>query len=327
MNNSLTDIPGLKVGHWTDLEAATGCTVVLCPPGTVGGVDVRGSAPGTRETDLLNPINLVDQVDAVLLAGGSAYGLAAADGVMRWLEEHGRGVETGPARVPIVPAAVIFDLPLGRADVRPDAAAGYAACAAATAEPVAQGNVGAGTGATVGKAAGFNMATKGGLGSASRAAAGGLVVAALAVANAFGEVRDPASGRVMAGVRQPGGGFVDTLALLGLMSSQSLADLQPGANTCLAVVATNAALTKSGATKVAQMAHDGLARVIYPAHTMFDGDAIFALATGGRAAEERPADVNLIGALAAEVVAQALLNAIAAARGLHGLPAARELAP
>jgi L-aminopeptidase/D-esterase-like protein len=321
MTGTLTDVEGFAVGHWTDLEAATGCTVILCPPGTVGGADVRGSAPGTRETDLLRPENLVEQVDAVLLAGGSAFGLAAADGVMRWLEEHGRGLDTGVARVPIVPAAVIFDLPLGRADVRPDAAAGYAACAAATPAPVAQGNVGAGTGATVGKAGGFNMAMKGGLGSASRQAAGGLVVAALAVVNAFGEVRDPATGQVVAGVRlgERGEGFADPIALLEAFASLRLASTARGANTTLAVVATNAKLTKTAATKVAQMAHDGLARAIRPVHTMFDGDTVYALSAG-----DLPADTNLIGALAAEVTAAAVLAGVRAAEGLAGVPGVRD---
>ena len=316
MNGTLTDIAGLTVGHWTNLEAGTGCTVILCPPGTVGGVDVRGSAPGTRETDLLNPINMVPQVDAILLSGGSAYGLAAADGVMRWLEEHGRGIDVGVGRVPIVPGAVIFDLPLLRADVRPGPQDGYAACQAAGAEPVAQGNVGAGTGATIGKAAGFNLSMKAGLGSASYQTPSGLVVAALAVVNAFGEIRDPATGQTVAGPRNPAGGFFDTIQLMINFFGQSFTDLHPGTNTTLGVVATNAALTKTAATKVAQMAHDGLARTIQPVHTMFDGDTVFALATG-----TVTADTNLIGALAADVLAQAVLAGVRAARPLGGLPA------
>jgi L-aminopeptidase/D-esterase-like protein len=320
MHGTLTDVAGIAVGHWTNLEAGTGCTVILCPPGTVGGVDVRGSAPGTRETDLLNPINLVQHVDAIVLSGGSAFGLASADGVMRWLEEHGRGVDVGVARVPIVPAAVIFDLPLLRADVRPAPDAGYAACQAASSGPVAQGNVGAGTGATVGKAAGFNLATKGGLGSASIAAPNGLLVAALAVVNALGEVRDPATNKVLAGPRDPAGGFFDTLSIMMAMSGQTIASLRPGANTTLAVVATNAALTKSAATKVAQMGHDGLARTIRPVHTMFDGDAIFALSAG-----DKVADINLVGALAADAVAMAVLAGVRAAEALGGVPAARDL--
>jgi L-aminopeptidase/D-esterase-like protein len=320
MNGTLTDVAGITVGHWTNLEAGTGCTVILCPPGTVGGVDVRGSAPGTRETDLLDPVNLVQQVDAIILSGGSAYGLAAADGAMRWLEEQGRGIDVGVGRVPIVPAAVIFDLPLLRADVRPGPEAGYAACQAADAAPVAQGNIGAGTGATVAKAAGFNLAVKSGLGSASLATPGGIVVAALAVVNAFGEIRDPATGQTVAGPRNPAGGFFETMQILVNVFGQTLANLRPGTNTTLGVVATNAALTKSAATKVAQMAHDGLARTIYPAHTMFDGDTVFALAAGQTAA-----DTNLIGALAADVLAQAVLAGVRAAQPLGGLPAVGSL--
>jgi L-aminopeptidase/D-esterase-like protein len=317
MNGTLTDVAGISVGHWTTLEAGTGCTVILCPPGTVGGVDVRGSAPGTRETDLLNPINLVQQVDALVLSGGSAYGLATAEGAMRWLEEHGRGLDVGVGRVPIVPAAVIFDLSFLRADVRPGPAEGYAACQAADGAPVAQGNVGAGTGATVGKAAGFNLASKGGLGSASMMTPGGVVVAALVVVNAFGEIRDPATGQIVTGPRNPDGGYLDTVQILVNVFGQSPLAGRPGTNTTLGVVATNAALTKVAATKVAQMAHDGLARAIYPVHTMFDGDTVFALATGSVAA-----DTNLIGALAAEVLAQAVLAGVRAAQPLGGLPAA-----
>jgi len=316
MSGTLTDVAGIAVGHWTNLEAGTGCTVILCPPGTVGGVDVRGSAPGTRETDLLNPLNMVQQVDAVVLSGGSAYGLASAEGVMRWLEEHGRGIDVGVGRVPIVPGAVIFDLPLLRANVRPGPEAGYAACQAASAGPVVQGNVGAGTGATVAKAAGFNLSIKSGLGSASVQTPSGIVVAALAVVNAFGEIRDPANGQVVAAPRNPAGGFFDTLQIMVNFFGQSFADLHPGTNTTLGVVATNAALTKSAAAKVAQMAHDGLARAIYPVHTMFDGATVLALAAG-----TVTADTNLIGALGAEVLAQAVLAGVRAAEPLGGLPA------
>ncbi len=320
MNGTLTDIPGLMVGHWTDRTAATGCTVVLCPDGATAGVDVRGSAPGTRENTLLNPVNMVQKVHAILLAGGSAYGLAAADGVMRWLEARGYGFDVGVARVPIVPGAVIFDLAVGDPLARPDAAAGYAACEAAHAGPVAQGSVGAGTGATVGKVLGFNRATKGGVGSASRRTAAGVTVAALVVLNAYGEIVDPALGRVIAGARHPaGGGFVDTVRVMEGLAEQNWNSLA-GQNTTLAVVATDAALPKVGATKVAQMAHDGLARTIRPVHTQFDGDTVFALSLGDRAA-----DVNLIGTLAAEVLAQAVVNAVGAAEALAGIPAARDL--
>lgn len=320
MNNTLTDVPGLKVGHWTNLEAATGCTVVLCPEGAVAGGDVRGSSPGTRENTLLNPVNAIQKVHAILLAGGSAFGLAAADGVMRWLEERGYGFDVGVAKVPIVPGAVIFDLSLGNPNLRPDAAAGYAACASASEGPVAQGNIGAGTGATVGKVLGFNNATKGGLGSASRRLADGVIVGALVVVNAFGEVVDPASRKVIAGARDPAqSGFADTVKMMELFAGQTVASMA-GQNTTLAVVATNAALTKVGATKVAQMSHDGLARTIRPVHTMFDGDTVYALSLG-----DLQADVNLLGALAADVVAEAVLKAVRAAEGLAGCPAARDL--
>lgn len=320
MNGTLTDIPGLKVGHWTNRDGATGCTVVLCPQGAVAGVDVRGSAPGTRENTLLNPINMVQKVHAILLAGGSAFGLAAADGVMRWLEEHGYGFDVGVARVPIVPGAVIFDLAVGDPRTRPDAAAGYAACEAAHDGPAAQGSVGAGAGATVGKVLGFNRATKGGVGSASRRTPSGVTVAALVVLNAYGEIVDPAFGRVIAGARNPaGGGFADTVRVMEGLAEQNWNSLA-GQNTTLAVVATDAALPKVGATKVAQMAHDGLARTIRPVHTQFDGDTVFALSLGGRAA-----DVNLVGTLAAEVLAQAVVSAVGAAEALAGIPAARDL--
>ncbi len=323
-NRTLTAIPGLRVGHWTDLEGGTGCTVVLCPHGAVAGVDVRGGAPGTRETQLLAPTCAIEHVHAILIGGGSAYGLAAADGVMRWLEERGYGFDVGIAKVPIVPAAILFDLPVLRADQRPDAAAGYAACEAATDAPVTQGNVGAGTGATCGKALGFALATKAGLGSAAMALDNGLLVAALAAVNAFGDVIDPRTGRILAGARGTDGrGFADTMAYLCMADPLSLAHLaeqQRGQNTTLAVVATNAALTKAQATKVAQMAHNGLARAIRPIHTMLDGDTIFALSFG-----TLRADVSLLGELAAEVVAQSVVNAVMAAEPLGGLPCARDL--
>lgn len=321
MNGTLTDVAGLSVGHWTDLDAATGCTVVLCDgDGSVAGVDVRGSAPGTRETDLLDPVNAVQRVHAVLVGGGSAFGLDAACGAMRWLERHGRGVELGPLRVPIVPAAVLFDLPVGRPDVRPDAAAGEAACQAASREPVPQGSVGAGTGATVGKLTGLERAVKSGLGSASLRLVGGVTVGALVAVNAAGDVVDPASGVVVAGPRRDGGGFV--------RSSQWLREHPPqigvGENTTLAVVATDAELTKAEAAKIAQMAHDGLARTIDPVHTMLDGDTVFALATG---AAGRRADVTAVGAAAAAALAEAVLAAVRAATSLAGVPAIRDVGP
>lgn len=319
-NTTLTAIPALSVGHWTNTEAATGCTVILCPDGAVAGVDVRGSAPGTREIALLDPVNTVQKVNAILLSGGSAFGLAAADGVMRWLEERGHGFDVGVAKVPIVPAAILFDLGIGRADVRPDAAAGYLACQAASRGPVAQGNIGAGTGATVGKMLGFGQATKGGLGSAARTIGKGIVVAALVAVNAVGDVIDPANGTIVAGARRPVvGGFVDSMAFAESRLGQTISEMA-NRNTTLAVVATNVALSKVGATKVAQMAHDGLARTIRPVHTAFDGDTIFALSAG-----EKEGDASLVGVVAADVLAQAVHNAVWAAQGLHGIPAARDL--
>ncbi|MFZ1752226.1 MAG: P1 family peptidase [Caldilineaceae bacterium] len=319
-NNSLTAISGLSVGHWTNSEAATGCTVILCPAGATAGVDVRGSAPGTREIALLDPVNTVQKVHAILLSGGSAFGLAAADGVMRWLEERGHGFDVGVAKVPIVPAAILFDLGIGRADVRPDAAAGYLACQAATAGPVSQGNVGAGTGATVGKMLGFGQATKGGLGSAAKTIGKGIVVAALVAVNAVGDVIDPATNQIIAGARRPVvGGFVDSMSFAESRLGQTLSEMA-NRNTTLAVVATNVALSKVEATKVAQMAHDGLARTIRPVHTAMDGDTIFALSAG-----EKPGDASLVGAVAADVLAQAVVNAMWAAEKLHDIPAVRDL--
>lgn len=319
MNGTLTDVAGLAVGHWTDLEAATGCTVVLCDgEGAVAGVDVRGSAPGTRETDLLDPVNTVQRVHAVVLSGGSVYGLDACSGVVRWLEARGRGVLAGPVRVPIVCGAVLFDLVVGRSDVRPGAAAGEAACDDASPAAVLQGTVGAGTGATVGKLLGFERVTKAGVGSSSLALAGGVSVGALVAVNACGDVIDPADGTLVAGPRRPGGGFE--------RSSEWLREHPPqiavGSNTTLAVVATDAVLTKPEATKVAQMAHDGLARTIDPVHTMLDGDTVFALATGASGARF---DVTTVGAAAATALAQAVLAAVRTATGVPGAPALSEL--
>ena len=325
LNNSITDVAGIKVGHWTDIEAPTGCTVILCGEGATGGVDVRGSAPGTRETDLLRPINLVQEVHAVLLAGGSVYGLDAACGVVRWLEERKIGFDLGldVGVVPIVPAAVLFDLDIGRADVRPNAEAGYAACQAATDGPVAEGSVGAGTGATVGKLLGPKFATKSGLGTASLKIGRGIVVGALVAVNAFGDVVDPNSGQIVAGTRKPVvGGWADTVKVMqGNLDQTILAFPQ---NTTLGVVATNAVLTKEQVNKVAQMAHDGLAMAIRPIHTMFDGDTIFALATG-KAKEAPQGDPTIIGTAAAQVMAQAVLRAARQATGLAGVPAAADL--
>src|SRR5262245_25239246 len=293
----LTAVAGVKVGHHTLAERPTGCTVVLVEDGAVAGVDVRGGAPGTRETDLLDPVNTVERVQAVVLSGGSAVGLDAAGGVVRWLEEKGKGERTSAGRVPIVPAAILFDLGLGDAKVRPGPDCGYRAASAATSGPVAEGCVGAGAGATVGKIAGARRAMKAGIGSAAVVLPSGLVVAALVAVNALGDVVDPASGRVVAGVRtEDGRGLADARRLVreGLVGP---ALLRPAAeNTTLGVVATNAALTKTQATKVAQMAHDGLARAIAPVHMPEDGDVVFTLATGARAGS---VDVAQVGALAA----------------------------
>ena len=327
---TIADIAGLQVGHFTDTRRPTGCTVLLCPEGVVAGVDVRGAAPGTRETDLLHPLATIECVHALLLTGGSAFGLAAADGVMRWLEEHGHGVQVGPCRIPIVPAAVLFDLWVGDARIRPDAAAGYAACQAASlsapgAHP-AQGSVGAGAGAAVGKLFGINRAMKGGIGSAS-IRVGAVTVAALVAVNAIGDVVDPASGRVLAGARADDGRTpLDTMA--AICGGQLPAHLMAGMATTIGIVATDARLSKAQTNKLAAMAHAGLARYINPVHTASDGDALFALATGSAGLPGGAAPhLSVLGALAAEVTARAVLNAVRAAHGLTDpdLPSARDL--
>jgi L-aminopeptidase/D-esterase-like protein len=318
---SLTDVAGVKVGHFTDPRRPTGCTVVLTEGGAVCGVDVRGGAPGTRETDLLDPINVVDKVHAVVLSGGSAFGLEAATGVVRFLEEKGIGFPAGPVKVPIVPAAILFDLRLGDAKIRPDANAGYAAARAASTSEVLEGNVGAGAGATVGKLFDVDRAMKCGVGTASIRLPSGLVVAALVAVNAAGDVVDPASGRIVAGARTADGrGLAGTLK--ALVAGRPPGEPLRGENTTIGVIATNAALTKAETTKVAQMAHDGLARTIAPVHTPWDGDTLFALSLG---AATPPGGVLVVGALAAEAVARAVLRAARTARGLPGLPAAADL--
>jgi len=320
MTDSITDVAGVRVGHFTDPRRPTGCTVVLVEQGAVCGVDVRGAAPGTRETELLSPLNTIEQVHAVLLAGGSAFGLDAAGGVMRWLEERGIGIAVGPARVPIVPAAILFDLWLGDVTVRPNAAAGYAACDAASETAAAQGNVGAGAGATVGKLFGIERAMKGGIGAASVTVAG-ITVGALVAVNALGDVIDPSTGQPIAGARTVDGRHL-TGTMAALLRGELPAPLQPGSATTIGVIATDAQLTKAQANKIAQMAHDGLARCINPVHTMGDGDTLFALGTG---ASGLAANTTLLGALAAEVTARAVLCAARAASGLPGLPAAQDL--
>jgi L-aminopeptidase/D-esterase-like protein len=315
MHDDITDIPGIRVGHDTNLEAGTGCTVILCDVSAIGGVDVRGGAPATHETDLLRPMHMVEEVNAVVLTGGSAFGLDAASGVMRYLEERNLGFDTGVARVPIVPAAAIFDLGFGSANIRPDAAAGYRACEQATGEPGPQGNVGVGTGATVGKMAGTAFCMKGGLGSACTTLPDGTRVGAIVAVNALGDIVDPQTQQVIAGTRHPTGG---------------LSAANPFGNTTIAVIATSAWLSKEHINKVAQMAHNGLAQVIRPAHTMFDGDTVFALSLGKR--PQTPGDstnaslqVTMIGAAAAATLARAILKAVRSATDVHGVPAANSI--
>ncbi len=319
--DSITDVPGIKVGHWTDEAAATGCTVLLCEQGAVGGVDVRGGAPGTRETDLLRPGTLVQSVNAVVLSGGSAYGLDAAGGVMRWCEEHEVGLTYGGVLVPIVVSAVLFDLSVGRHDVRPDGDAGYAACEAATSEPPRQGSIGAGTGATLGKAMGMRYAMKGGIGTASEATTySGLVVGAMFAVNAFGEVVDSSNGRVVAGPRDPEGGFVDTSTIL-----RSVAPPPSAQNTTIGVIATNARLTKEQVNRLAAIAHDGIARAIRPAHTLADGDIVFSLATGESKEAASPADLRALEVLTAIATERAIVKAVRNATALAGIPGVNDL--
>lgn len=304
LEGSITDVPGIRVGHAQDRRALTGVTVVLCPEGTVAGIDVRGSAPGSRETDLLQPVRLVRTVHAVVLSGGSSFGLDAASGVQEWLEEKGVGLDVKVAKIPIVPQAVIFDLAHGDPRVRPDKRMARRACERASHGPVKEGTVGAGTGATVGKYYGQSRCMKGGLGSSSEKIAGGVVVGALVVVNAFGDIVDPRMGEIVAGTRTGDSkGFEDTLSLMKKRGPGPV--LSRFFNTTLAVVATDAKLSREGAVKVAQMAHDGFARTIRPVHTMVDGDIVFSLSTG-----KKRADVSTVGATAADVVTRAVLRAV-----------------
>jgi len=329
LNNAITDIPGIQVGHAQDEQALTGCTVVLCEGGAIGGVYQRGGAPGTRETDAMHPMHLVNEVHAIVLAGGSAFGLDAATGAVRYLEERGVGFDVRVARVPIVPAAILFDLGIGRSDVRPDAEMGYQACLNASADPPAEGNVGAGTGATVGKILGLAGAMKSGIGTSSLEIGSGVKVGAIAAVNVFGDVIDPETGQIIAGARVVQKGpvkigkgpyFADTLSVMESLIGRTVLGFMSRENTAIGIVATNAKLNKEQINKVAQMAQDGLARTVCPAHTMLDGDTIFALATG-----EKKADVNIVGAFAAEVFAQAVLRAVWTAAPAAGLPCAAEV--
>jgi L-aminopeptidase/D-esterase-like protein len=316
--SGITDVPGITVGHHTLAERPTGCTVVLADPAAVGAVDVRGGAPGTVETDLLRPDELVNTVNGIVLSGGSAFGLESRTGVVKYLEEHKIGFRFAGVYVPIVPGAIVFDLNVGgKPSVRPDAECGYRAAAAAAAGPVAEGSVGAGAGATVGKFGGPGRAMKGGVGTASLASTGGLIVGAIVVVNAAGSVIDPRTGKPVAGVRSADGrSLEDPFALV----RRGTAPSGTGENTTIGVVATNARLTKAQAHRVVAMAHDGLARAIVPAHTMSDGDTLFALATGAVDAE-----VNRVGVLAAEAVSDAILRAVRAATGLPGFPAVADI--
>jgi L-aminopeptidase/D-esterase-like protein len=326
-NPPITEVPGLEVGHAQDEAALTGCTVILCRKGAVAGVDVRGGAPGTRETDLLDPVNLVGKVHAVVLAGGSAFGLDAAGGVMRYLEEQKVGFNTGTAKVPIVPAAILYDLNIGSKKIRPDAEMGYKACLAASRAAPAEGNAGAGTGASVGKMFGTALAMKSGIGSTCLHIGGGILVGAIVAVNAFGDVVDPENGEIVAGLRSGKVGpvrigtkdyFADTLAMMKKPVGRGILGFASRANTVIGVVATNAKLTKAEATKVAQMAGDGVARAIRPAHTMLDGDTTFALSTGNL-----KSDVSTIGTFAAEATSRAILRAVKLAASAGGLPGLR----
>jgi L-aminopeptidase/D-esterase-like protein len=314
MYRAITDVPGIAVGHATDLERLTGCTVVVCSAGAVCGVSVLGGAPGTRETDLLRPENLVERVHAIVLAGGSAFGLAAADGVVRVLAEQGVGFETGAARVPIVPSAILYDLGIGSPAGRPDAAMGAAACRSACRARVEEGCVGAGTGATVGKILGLGGAMKSGVGTWSTRVCGGAIVGGLVVTNAFGDVLDVRTGAILAGARDPATGrWIGTSARLQAAGAPPHSGLL--ASTTIGVVATDAALTKATATRLALSAHAGLARAVSPSHTPVDGDTFFAMSTG--TVEAHPL---ALGAAAAEVVAEAVMRSVRLARTLGGVP-------
>lgn len=315
-HGNITDVPGLKVGNEEDLEALTGCTIVITESGAVCGVDVRGSAPGTRETDLLDPINHIQEVHGITLSGGSAYGLDAASGVMQFLEESGIGLDVGVAKVPIVPGAVLFDLPIGNPNIRPDKQMGYTAAKNAKAGTFPFGNVGAGCGATVGKIAGTGCSMKGGLGSASIELENGLVVGALVAVNAVGDVRDPLTREILAGPIDPETGeIIDSLKYL---EEKVIGQALPGTNTTIGVVAFNAKLTKAEAKKVAQITQNALARTIFPVHTMMDGDTVFSLATGGE-----PYPVDFIGNLSAKVMEEAIIAAIKSADEVDGIPSYR----
>ncbi|WP_434524766.1 P1 family peptidase [Photorhabdus asymbiotica] len=318
-NGTILDVAGIKVGHAEDELKQTGCSVIIFNDGAVCGVDVRGSAPGTRETELLDPINTVQKVNAVVLSGGSAFGLDSASGVMRYLEERKKGFDAGVAVVPIVPAAIIFDLNFGDPAVRPDAKMGYIAAQNASTNAFPSGNIGAGAGAIIGKIAGFDKAMKGGLGTASIKLPGGLTVGAMVVVNAVGEIRDPKNGKTIAGACDKNGHLIDLIPYI--LENYKDHHFTQGINTTIGIICCNANMNKSQMKKVAQMAHDGLARTIYPVHTMSDGDTIFAAATGGV-----DSSVNIVGMLAAEVMAAAILDAVKSAKSKFGVRGYADLA-
>lgn len=315
MYGNITDVPGVKVGNHTDLTAVTGCTAIITEAGAVCGVDVRGSAPGTRETDLLDPVNMVNDVHAICLTGGSAYGLEAASGVMDYLEEKRIGLDVGVAKVPIIPSAVLFDLDIGSASTRPNKKMGYKAAESARVGSFSSGNIGVGTGATVGKLLGAKQRMKGGLGSASIKLPNGLVVGAIVAVNAVGDVRSVRNSEILAGAIDPNTDcLIDSMTLLKNMDPRDYL----GANTTIGAIGVNAKLTKAEATKVAEVAHNGIARSIYPAHTMADGDTLFTLATGNSCYA-----IDLISNLAAQMVEEAIINAIKTAESVANIPSYR----
>jgi L-aminopeptidase/D-esterase-like protein len=329
LTNSIADIPGIKVGHAQDMEAITGCTVILAEDGAIAGIDQRGGGPATRETDALNPINLINQVHAVMLSGGSAFGLDASSGAMQYLKEQKIGYNTGIAKIPIVPAASLFDLGIGDSNVFPDFAMGYQACKNASGDNRAQGTVGAGTGATAGKLLGLSQSTKSGVGTASLEIGGGVLVGALVAVNPLGDIINPETNTIIAGTRsiQKGplkiGGdqiFADSLELMKGLVGRTLLGLASRSNTVIGVVATNAKLNKPQATQMAQMAQNGVVRTVRPANTLLDGDTLFALSTGSK-----KADVNILGAFAAQVISTAIINAVNSADSIGGIPSLKDL--
>lgn len=328
--DSIHKVPGFKIGQAQDFEALTGCTVILCDDGSIGGVDQRGGSPGTRETDLLRPLHMVETVNALLLTGGSAFGLDAAGGVMKYLEEHGKGINVGPTVVPIVPAAVLMDLGIGNPKVRPDLKMGYQACLNASDASPEQGNYGAGTGATVGKVLGINQAMKGGIGHAAVEIGGGVWIGAIVAVNAMGDIVDPESRKIIAGARTIKKSvikigdedlFANTLTIMASFLGQKSMKIASKQNTVIGAVLTNAKLNKNETNKLAQSGQNGLVLSVQPSHTMFDGDTMFAVSS-----QKKSSDINAIAAFAPLVVAQAIVNAICSAKSVGAIPAASDFA-